>query len=196
MATSASGYYIVKFWAFLSSHVQWIATFPVSSSIKTPTVVVTEGIPPVACRLVEKIRKWEYVNLGDLLKDHSQPEQLVVVNGQIMPLQSGQKQSSRTITDILFWLQAYSVFSAILLSCEDTSTEEAAGLAADSYLILQMSKDLQGPQWLTYNQSFREWAAAKNIRKWGGAQLYNLWPLLGHPTAPSTSSSSQAKEEG
>ena len=134
---------------------------------KSPTVVVTEGIPPVACRLVEKIRKWEYVNLGDLLKDHSQPEQLVVVNGQIMPLQSGQKQSSRTITDILSWLQAYSVFSAILLSCEDTSTEEAAGLAAHSYLILQMSKDLQGPQWLTYDQSFREWAAAKNIRKWG-----------------------------
>ena len=98
---------------------------------KAPTVVVTEGIPPVACRLVEKIRKWEYVNLGDLLKDHSSSEQFVVVNGQVVPIQSGQKpQSPKTITDILSWLQAFSVFSAILLSSAETSKEEAAGLAA------------------------------------------------------------------
>ena len=43
--------------------------------------------------------------------------------------------------------------------------EEAAGRVAHSYLILQMSKDLQGSQWLQYDQNFREWAAAKGIRK-------------------------------
>ena len=135
---------------------------------RTSTVVVAEGIPPVACRLVDKIRKWEYINLGDLLKDHTSPEQLVFVNGQVLPIQCGQKpQSSRVITDILTWLQAFSVFSAILLSSEDTTKEEAAGLAAHCYLILQMSRDLKGSQWCQYDQSFREWAAAKHIRKWG-----------------------------
>ena len=76
-------------------------------------------------------------------------------------------RSPKTITDILSWLQVFSVFSAILLSSAEASKEEAAGLAAHSYLILQMYKDLQGPQWLHYDQNFREWVAAKNIRKWG-----------------------------
>ena len=75
--------------------------------------------------------------------------------------------SSKIITDIFSWLQAFSIFSAILLSSEDTTKEEAAGLAAHTYLILQMSKDLKGSQWFQYDQNFREWAAAKNIRKWG-----------------------------
>ena len=62
---------------------------------------------------------------------------------------------------------AFSVFMAVLLSSEDTTKEEAAGLAAHCYLILQMSKDLQGAQWAQYDQDFREWAAAKGIRQWG-----------------------------
>ena len=52
---------------------------------KTATVVVTEGIPPVLCQLVEKIWKWEYINLMDLLKDPT-TEQLVVVNGQLVAM--------------------------------------------------------------------------------------------------------------
>ena len=164
MANPASGHFIVKFQAFsilMSSGLPHLQ-YPLPS--KVLAVVVTEGIPPVACWLVEKIRKWEYVNL---LKDHSSSEQFVVVNGQVVPIQSGQKpQSPKTITNILSWLQAFSVLSAILLSSAETSKEEAAGLAAHSCLILHMSKDLQGPQWLHCDQNFRKWAVAKNIRKW------------------------------
>jgi len=138
---------------------------------KAATVVVAEGIPPVSCRLVEKIRKWEYVNLMDLLKDPS-TEHLVLVNGQLMAMRTNQRpRSSKAIPDIFSWLQAFSVFMAILLSSEDTTKEEAAGLAAHGYLILQMSKDLQGSQWSQYDQNFHEWAAAKGIRKWGELNL-------------------------
>jgi len=46
---------------------------------------------------------------------------------------------------MLSMLQAFSVFSAVLLSSEDITKEEAAaGLAAYSYFIFQVSKDLQG----------------------------------------------------
>ena len=34
--------------------------------------------------LVEKVRKWEYVNLVYLLKDQNFPDQLIVINGQIL----------------------------------------------------------------------------------------------------------------
>jgi len=48
---------------------------------KSATVVVAEGVPMVSCRLVEKIRRWEYVNMADLLKDYSKDTQLSLVNG-------------------------------------------------------------------------------------------------------------------
>ena len=123
---------------------------------KTATVVVTEGIPPVSCRLVEKIQKWEYINLMDLLKDPT-TEQLVVVNGQLVTMRADQRsRSSKSTPDIFQWLQAFSVFSAVLLSSDDTTKDEAAGLAAHSYIIIQMSKDLQGSQWYQYDRNFHE----------------------------------------
>ena len=136
--------------------------------MKSSTIVVAEGIPPVSCCLIEKVRKWEYINLADLLKDHNSSYQFIVVNGQVLSVPDQKLRSrNRVIADIFTWLQAYNIFTAILLSAEDTTKEEAAGLVAHSYLILQMSKNLQGSEWLQYKQTFHEWAAAKDIRKWG-----------------------------
>jgi len=135
-----------------------ISLLQTPTTSKTSTVVVAEGIPPVACRLVEKLRKWEYINLTDFLKDHTTPEQFIVVNGQVMSLHTDQRpRSSKDILYILSWLQAFSMFSTVLLSSEDTTKEEAAGLAVHSYLILQMSKDLRVSQWYQYDQNFHEW---------------------------------------
>ena len=50
----------------LADHNQRVVDLP-----KLPTVVVVEGLPPVTCRVVDRIRKWEYVNLADLLGDHT-----------------------------------------------------------------------------------------------------------------------------
>jgi len=74
---------------------------------------------------------------------------------------------------------------AVLLSCEETSEEEAAGLAADAFLIVQLSEDLQGPQWLHYDQNFCEWAAAKGLRKWGELNLtiYGRCLATNHPSS-------------
>ena len=71
------------------------------------------------------------------------------------------------VSSIITWLQAFSIFTAVLVSSDSTIKEEAAGLAAHSYLIIQLSKDLSGLQWLKYDQSYREWAAAKGIHKCG-----------------------------
>ena len=60
---------------------------------------------------------------------------------------------------------------AILLSSENTTKEEATGLAAHGYLIIQLSQDLQGSQWLQYDQNFREWATAKGLRIWSELNL-------------------------
>lgn len=164
---------------------------------KTATVVVTEGIPPVSCRMVEKIRKWEYINLMDLLKDPT-TEQLVLVNGQLVAMRTDQRsRSSKSIPDIFQWLQAFSVFSAVLLSSDDTTKDEAAGLAAHAYIIIQMSKDLQGSQWYQYDQNFREWAAAKGIRKWGEINftIYGRCLATQHPHYPELPSAGPGKQK-
>ena len=133
-------------------------------------MVVAEGVPPVSCRLVDKIRKWEYVNFADLLRDNDGKDPyFTLVNGQLVAV--NRQSSSKAPLSILKWLQAFNIFMAVLLSSEDTTKEEATGLAAHGYLIIQLSHDLQGSQWLQYDQNFREWAAAKGLRIWGELNL-------------------------
>ena len=134
----------------------------------SPMVIVAEGMPPIQTKLIEKMRRWEYVDLSKLLGD-SDPildEASVVIEGQQLRMEVPQRNQRRQIKDILTWLEAYSRFMAVLLSAHDTSKEEAAGLAAHMHLILQLTRDLGSPQSLKYDQNFREWAAAKGVKKW------------------------------
>ena len=149
-----------------------------------PMVIVAEGIPPIQSKLVEKMRRWEYVDLSKLLggSDPASEEAAMIVEGQIVKLgapQGGHRKQS-SINDIFTWLQAFAKFMAVMLSSSMTSKEEAAGLAAHMHLILQLSKDLGGLQWLKYDQEFREWAAAKGIRRWGELNM----PIYGRCLSP------------
>ena len=60
---------------------------------------------------------------------------------------------------------------AVMLSAETTSKEETAGLATHMHLILQLSSDMGGMQWLRYDQEFREWATARRVKRWGELNL-------------------------
>ena len=75
------------------------------------------------------------------------------------------------IDNIMTWLTAFSRFMAVMLSTEATSREEAAGLTAHQYVILQLYDDLGDNHWLKYDTEYREWAAAKGIRIWGSLTL-------------------------
>jgi len=111
---------------------------------KSATVVVAEGF--LWCR--EKIRRWEYVKMADLLKNDSKDTQLSLVNGQLVVIH--RQVNSKSPLTILQWLQACNIFTAILLSASETTKEESAGLAAHACLIIQLSQDLQ---WLHYKAS-------------------------------------------
>ena len=84
--------------------------------MKSSTSAVVEGIPPVTCHLIEKVRKWKYINLADLLKNHNSSDQLIVGNGQVLSVPDQKPWSSnRVVADIFTWLQVYNIFTAILL---------------------------------------------------------------------------------
>ena len=154
-----------------SSQPQWPLPLPAvmagnAEMAAGPSVIVTEGIPPISSKVVEKIRRWEYVDLRSLLTSQELlPGSDSGLFGSGKDLQRNQKASS--VITLRSWLVAFSRMMAVLLSSEDTSREEAAGLAAHLHSILQLHQDLSGNKWLKYDVEFREWAAAKGVRVWG-----------------------------
>jgi len=157
--------------------------------VPTPsTIVITEGIPPVPLRLIEKIRRWEFVDLGQLLMG-TEPEEgaATMMDGHIVPSRPSHKGPAIrrfTITDISSWLQAYARFMAVLVSAPATSKDEAAGLAAHQHVILQLAQDLGGRQWMVYGWEYREWAAPKSVRVWGELNLSIYGKCLPRPAGP------------
>ena len=51
---------------------------------------------------------------------------------------------------------------AVLLSSGSISKEEAVGPAAHMHLIVQLSKNLEGTQWLSYDRDFHQWAVLES----------------------------------
>ena len=143
-----------------------------------PSSVVTEGIPPVPTRLVEKIRRWEFVDLIQLIEGPDPNES----SSDSHSGTSSKSSKKSTITDLATWLQAYARLMAVLLSASTTSKEEAAGLAAHLHVILQVAQDLGGRHWLMYDVEYREWAAAKGIRVWGELNLHLYGRCLARPS--------------
>ena len=118
-------------------------------------VYIGSGGGTISC---EKIKQWEYIDLATLLDDHPTSNQGTLLNGQFMVVSSNSQKcrQAKAISDTLTWLQAFSIFTAVLMSSDFITKEEAADLAAHSYLIIQLSKDLSGLQWLKYDQSYWE----------------------------------------
>ena len=118
-----------------------------ASASKGTSSVICEGIPPIATKLLDRIQKWEYVDLSSLIADSSlKPDELAFPqNNQIVFIQSVDQIQRRRkqITDLTSWLQAYTIYMAALASADGTSKEETAGLLAHAYLIMQLSKDLR-----------------------------------------------------
>ena len=125
--------------------------------------------------MLEKIQRWEYINLFTLLDgaSYETPNVTVRHDGQLLVLETSDRAKSnrRLITDITMWLQAYTRFMTALVAADTTTKQESVGLAAHLHLILQLHKDLAGIQWIRYDKDFREWAATRGVRKWGELNL-------------------------
>ena len=145
---------------------------------------MAESIPPLPQKTVDRIRKWVYVDLAMLLSNDpptGEPS-TITVNGQTLIVNSPghRPKKQKVILDIHSWTQAYSAYAATLVSAEETTKLESAGLLAHMYNVLQLVRDLGGNQWVQYDRAFREWAAPKELRVWGNSiyqSSVNVWPL-------------------
>ena len=141
------------------------------------SVVLTEGLPPITSKLLDKIQRWEFIDLSSLLScDPSVKSDTVAFTqeGQhilVVDPQSHINRRKKQILDLPTWVQAFSIYAAGLAAASSTTKEQVMGLMAHMFLMVQLSRDLGGSHWLQYDKDYREWAAAKNLRVWGELNL-------------------------
>ena len=145
------------------------------TTVKQAALVITEGLPPVSTKLLEKIQKWKFIELASLLTHDapSRSETLTILqDGRSMILRPPEESLGRKkINDIPSWIQAFTIYAAALATSDKTSSEHYKGLMAHMHLMIQLARDLGGSVWLQYDREFRVWAAAKGVKVWGELNL-------------------------
>ena len=111
---------------------------------------------PVPHKLAERIRRWEYVDMGELLPEFWVSSKTEDDAGA---KRGAQTRRTRKVTDIFTWLQCYGTYVSVL----GRHTPEAIPeLLAYMGTIVRVSQDFQGLAWVRYDAGFRRQAALTN----------------------------------
>ena len=138
------------------------------------------GYTPIPYKLVVKITGGQFIELADLLSDNikaQEAEPQAVLDGKF--LVTGPKKRVVEITDIVTWIEAFSIFCLVLCHSFPSRWPD---LHQYKLLIIQTAKRFGDKSWLNYDIAFRKEAAALRSTDWSrmNADLYNF-----HTRAPS-----------
>ena len=140
-------------------------------SLQLPTggVYMGEGIPPVPTKLAAKIRRGEFVEMGELLPEFWTTLREEDTEGR----REGKTRRSRKVTDIHTWVQCFATYVA-------TRAPQAPQLIPElmAYLatIVRVSQDYSGLAWVRYDAAFRRQAALTGNTRWSviNSTLYTM----------------------
>ena len=157
--------------------------------------VVGPGFSPVPAKLVSQIVAGKYVDLSDLLAVNlvqKDPEPQLLLDGRLV-LTSQPKKQRRRIEDIASWMEAFAIFSLILVSSFPHRWKD---LMQYQLLILRTYRHFSGRVWLAYDQAFREHAAATRLTDWSAmnVQLFNFHAAGSSVRGSSPPSSNESPE--
>lgn len=141
-----------------------------SQSAKLPGLYVGEGLPPVPVKLVEKIHKWEFVDMAEMLPEYwgtAQNLRAETAHGNSRPV------AKKKVTDIMSWVQCFAVYTSVMASKNPEAVPE---MLAYLVCILRTSQDFGGLAWVNYDSAFRRQAAATGNRQWSrvNPSLYSI----------------------
>ena len=141
-----------------------------SQSAKLPGLYVGEGLPPVPVKLVEKIHKWEFVDMAEMLPEYwgtAQNSKAETSFGNMRPA------AKKKVTDIMSWVQCFAVYTSVMASKNPEAVPE---MLAYLVCILRTSQDFGGLAWVNYDSAFRRQAAATGNRQWSrvNPSLYSI----------------------
>ena len=137
--------------------------------------IVGPGFSPVPAKLVAQIVAGKFIDLSDLLAVNlvqKDPEPQLLFDGRLV-LTSQPKKQRRRIEDIASWMEAFAIFSLILVSHFPNRWQD---LMQYQLLILRTYRHFSGRVWLAYDQAFREHAATTRLTNWSAMnmQLFNF----------------------
>ena len=140
-----------------------------SLTMPSAGVYLGEGIPPVPDKLAAKIRRGEYIEIGELL-----PEFWSSAKGDDgEPSKEARGRRSRKVTDIFTWLQCFGAYVSVRAPQAPHLIPE---LMAYMATIVRVSQDYSGLAWVRYDAAFRRQAALTNNMRWSviNSTLYTM----------------------
>eukprot|EP00731_Ephydatia_muelleri_P016296 Em0009g720a len=108
--------------------------------------------------MAEKIWRWEYVELGDLLPENGM---FRAEEGSTNPL--GVVRRRRQITDVDTWVQCFAVYIGVM---SHKYPEAVPELLAYMILIVRSSREFAELTWARYDTEYRRHAANSGNRQW------------------------------
>ena len=152
------------------------------SSTSSPTLapsvskvfVVGPGYAPILGKLVAKITSGTFVELVDLLVENirtQEAEPHTYLDGKLLVAPA--KKRVVEISDILTWIQAFTIYQWIFCSTYPSRWRDTTQY---KLLILQTASQFPAPAWLNYDTAFRNDGAASLLADWSkmNLDLYNF----------------------
>lgn len=132
-----------------------------NSALTRPSqgVYLGDGLPPVPAKLAAKIRRGDFVEMGELL-----PEFWSSMRDEGSdPRKDQVPRKSRKVTDVFTWVQC---FCSYVATRAPHAPEMMAELMAYMALIVRVSQDYAGLAWVRYDSGFRRQAALTGHKRW------------------------------
>ena len=125
-----------------------------------------EGISPVPAKLTERIRRGEYVEMGELLPEFWSGQKDEV-------LREAKPRRTRKVADISTWLQSFVSYVEVRGAAAPELIPE---LMAYQVTIVRVSQNFSGLAWVHYDQAYWRQAALTGHFKWSviNATLYTM----------------------
>lgn len=146
------------------------ATKQVPAGRQTSTgIYIGEGLPPVPAKMAEKIAKWEFIEMHELLPDLLTNRR--AEDGSEKP--ASRAKGRKRVQDISAWLQCYAVFVSVVARSNPEAVPELMAYMAG---IIRASQEFEGSAWSGYDAAFRRQAAATGQREWSkiNSSLYAI----------------------
>ena len=113
----------------------------------TSPFTLGEGLPPVPAKLVNKIRRGEYVDMADLLRDNMELERRRDTReASSNAFGLNQQPNRREVPHLLSWVQCFRMYAAVLCSSYPEKVQE---LYVYQMMIVREAHRCGGKGWLS-----------------------------------------------
>lgn len=120
---------------------------------------IGDGLPPVPAKVAAKIRKGEFIEMGELLPEFMASQREDDLEGK----QELKVRRSRKVTDILTWVKCFGKYASVRARHAPHLFSE---LMAYMGAIVTASQDYAGLAWVRYDAAYRRQAAITGNTRW------------------------------